>query len=767
MGTIDKVCVIGAGTMGTGIAAQVANAGGTVLLLDVAGEGAARNAAAERGLARIRKAEPPLLMVPDNIERIAIGNIADDLAKIADCDWIVEAVVERLDVKQALYRSMLPHLNDSAMVSSNTSTIPIALLMGGMPEDLRRRFAITHFFNPVRYMRLLELVSGEDTAPEVMAALADYCDRSLGKGVVVCADTPGFLGNRVGVFAMQAAIHEAMAEGIKIEQADAIFGRPMGIPKTGAFALYDLIGVDLMADVVRSLRAILPEDDPFHAIGGENALINRQIERGFIGNKGKGGFYAVIDGAAMALDLESGDWRPREKDLPPLALRGEREGIGALIAGDDRLSRFAWRVLARILTYAASLVPSVTENPQDIDDAMKLGYNWQRGPFELIDAIGAAAFVARLDAEDRPVPPFLRDAAAADAAFYAVKNGALTVRHADGDYRPVDLPKGVVRFHLMRRTLEPVERNASASLYHLNGDVRLVEFHSKANALDAGSMAIVRVAAKSPGRGVLIHNDGQHFSAGVNLARFRMLIEAGDWQGIDAFLLDFQQAVEQLLYSESPVIGAPSGLAIGGGYEVLAHCDKVVAHANSVLGLVETLVGLVPGGGGVKETYWRWYNRSGNWREAARKTFDQIGYAKTGSSPMLAAKLAYFELQRDEWVMNRDRLVEASLAALNGLAADYRPREKPVFKLAGGDAYEKMRAFLDAGQEAGKFTAHDVTTASQIAWIVTGGVDAAEETVSESDMFARERAAFVRLAKTPETYARIASMLDTGKPVRN
>lgn len=759
---IRKVCVIGAGTMGSGIAAQVANAGDKVLLLDVPAKDGSRNGVTENALKRIEKSDPPLLMKPENIERIEIGNIEDDLAKIADCDWIVEAIVERLDIKRNLYRSLLPHLKDGAMVSSNTSTIPISLLMEDMPDELRKRFCITHFFNPVRYMRLLELVEGEETEAEVMRVLADYNDRSLGKGVVECADTPGFLGNRVGVFAMQAAIHEAGALGIDIEDADAIFGRPMGIPKTGAFGLYDLIGVDLMADVVRSLRSILPQGDPFHEVGAENDLINSQIEKGFTGNKGKGGFYAEIDGASMALDLANGEWRERKKDLPELSLRGEREGIRALLEGNDKLSQFAWRVLARILTYSASLVPEVTDTPQDIDDAMKLGYNWVKGPFELIDEIGSEAFVARLEAEKWHVPAFLRETRG--ESFYKVEDGQLKVRHAEGAYHPVNLPNGVVRFHMLRQTLKPVAENGSASLFHLDGGVRLVEFHSKANALDGDSMKIVAAAAADPGPGIIVHNDGQHFSAGVNLERFKAFIEAGDWDGIDRFLHDFQMAVEALLYCDAPVVGAPSGLAIGGGYEVLAHCDHVVAHSNSVLGLVETVVGVVPGGGGVKETYLRWHERTGSWEEAAFKTFNQIGYGQTGSSPDLAAELAYFEPQRDTQVMNRDRLVEAALAQLAKMREGYKPRARPQFTLAGGEAYQRAMELLEKGREKGWFFPHDVTVASRISWIVTGGEGSSPASASERDMYAREREAFIQLAKTPETLARINGML-SGKGV--
>lgn len=756
---IEKICVIGAGTMGSGIAAQSANAGFEVLLLDVAGGSDNRNAAAEASLERIAKSEPPLLMEPGNIGRITPGNIEDDLARTGDCDWVVEAIVERLDVKKRLYNDLAAHLKDGAVLSSNTSTIPISLLTEDMDAQLRSRFCITHFFNPVRYMRLLELVRGTETDPAVMTLLGDFCDRHLGKGVVECADTPGFLGNRVGVFALQAAIHEATVLGFAIEEADAVFGRPMGIPKTGAFGLYDLIGLDLMADVVRSLRSILPQGDPFHEVGGENALINSQVERGFTGNKGNGGFYATVDGERMALDLASGEWRARKSI-------GAEEGadLATLISGNGRQSLFAWNVLARVLTYAASLVPEVTHSPQDIDDAMKLGYNWIEGPFEMIDRIGSGAFVARLEAEGRHVPQFLREAAG--EPFYRADDGQLLVRHWGGDYQPVKLPEGVVRFHMLRRTLDPVAENASASLFHLDGGVRLVEFHTKANALDGPAMEIVARAAADPGPGILVHNDAAQFSAGVNLVRFLELIEARDWNGIDEFLQGFQNAVRDLLYCDASVVGAPSGLALGGGYEVLAHCDMVVAHTNSVMGLVEALVGLVPGGGGVKETYWRWYQRTGDWRMAAWNTFNQIGYGQTGTSPALSAKLAYFEPERDRQVMNRDRLIEAGLEAISDLREGYAPRTPPRFELAGRVVFEEMLGFLEKGRAEGKFLNHDVRVATAVGEIVTGGEEGASS-CSEADMFARERAAFIGLAQTPQTLERIKHLLAKGRPLRN
>ncbi|MBA4783889.1 MAG: enoyl-CoA hydratase/isomerase family protein [Rhizobiales bacterium] len=763
---IKKVCVIGAGTMGSGIAGQVANAGHQVLLLDITAQGENRLAILERAIDRLKKSDPPALIHKGVLSLIETGTIEDDLEKVADCDLVVEAVVERLDIKRALYARLEPLLKPGAIVASNTSTIPIRLLVEGMSDDFARRFCIMHFFNPVRYMRLLELVRGEKTAPGVMAAAADYSDRVLGKGVVQCADTPGFLGNRVGVFALQVAIDEAMKLGLTVEEADALAGRPMGIPKTGSFGLYDLIGLDLMADVVRSLRSILPDGDAFHAVGAENPIINRLCEKGFTGNKGLGGFYREGDnGERLALDLESELYRPRHESLFEHAAAGERRGLNFLIQGTDKEAIFCWNFLNRVLRYAASLIPDVTQSPQDIDDAMKLGYNWVKGPFEMLDEIGSAAFVARCTLDGLELPAYLE--ALNGAPVYKVEAGDLCVRHADGAYRPVALPQGVVRFHMARRTLTPMRENASASLFNLAGDIRLVEFHTKANALDGDCMAIVRAAAGDPGRGIIIHNDGQHFSAGVNLERFQSMMADGDWAGIDAFLNDFQQACRLLKYCPAPVVGAPSGLAIGGGFEVIAHAGKVIAHTNSVMGLVECTVGVVPGGGGVKETLWRWYQKTGDWEKAAWNTFNQIGYSQTGSSPYLSAKLAYFLPERDREVMNRDRLIEGARAMIDAMAPDYQPPAEPVFHLVGGTVYAAMRAFLEKGRDEGTFFPHDVTVASAIARIVTGGEGAEPGAASEQDLYDLERSSFLILAKTPETKARIDAMLSGRGGLRN
>ncbi|MEM9438744.1 MAG: 3-hydroxyacyl-CoA dehydrogenase family protein, partial [Pseudomonadota bacterium] len=626
------------------------------------------------------------------------------------------------------------------------------------------RFAITHYFNPVRYMRLLELVRGEHTRTDVMMKLAEYNDEVLGKGVVSCADTPGFLGNRVGVFALQVGLDEAFKNNLTIEEADAIMGRPMGIPKTGIFGLYDLIGVDLMSDVVDTLGDILPDGDPFHAVGRSNnpakPMIDSMIADGFTGQKsGKGGFYR--DEQAMNLD---GSLRPRVSELPTKAQRAadqlarNEETLIDLIQGDDPQTKFARSVLGRVLAYAASLLPDVTESPQDIDDAMKMGFNWIRGPFEMMDALGAET-VAQLATEaGADVPPALKD----PSPFYKA-NGTLNVR-TTGGYRPVALPPGTQRFSLTRKTLSPLATNASASLWDLDG-IRLVEFHSKANALTGASMAIVHAAADDPGRGILIHNDAQHYSAGVDLNRFAAFIDAEAWEEMDAFLDDFQQAVLKLKYAPVPVIGAPSGLALGGGFEVLMHCDALVTHANSVLGLVEAGVGLVPSGGGVKETMARW--AKGNTPEdAAWNAWMQVGYGKTGASPEEAEKLRYFIPTRDRSVMNRDKLITQATAYIDELAPGYQAPPEPHFLLPGASLLEKMDTFMTDGVTKGWFTPHNKTTAMEIATIVVN--TSADEPLeqSEQDLLDRERAAFLRLAKTPESKARIQGVL-TGTEVSN
>ena len=772
-----RIAVIGAGTMGSGIAAQIANAGHKVLLMDLPRDDdplGVLKAAKERLL----KSDPPALVHKSRIDLIEIGNIRDDFDRLADYDWIVEAVVERLDIKKDLYKRLNEVIDTECVVTSNTSTIPISLLVEDMPMKFRNRFAITHYFNPVRYMRLLELVRGTDTDEAIMDSLAEFNDTIMGKGVVRCNDTPGFLGNRVGVFALQVGMDEAAKNNLTVEEADALMGRPMGIPKTGVFGLYDLIGVDLMSDVVDTLGDILPAEDLFHAVGTLNnpvmPLIRDMILNGFTGDKGKGGFYRLNEDVAYAVDLMTGQMRLRKTLLPKIAQHAAsaqaagEETLTIMIDGVNNHNVFCRRFLARVLAYAADLIPTVTTSPQDIDDAMKLGFNWVRGPFELIDALGADV-VATLIQEAGLDMPMSINVSRESGPFYSVNNETLNVLNFQHDpiYAPVVLPKNTIRFHMTKRTMEPIISNAAASLYELEGDLRLLEFHSKANALTGASMEIVAAAAQNHGKGIIVHNDAQHFSAGVDLNRFRAFIEAEDWTGIDAFLNDFQQAVKALKYTPVPVIGAPSGLSIGGGFEVLAHCDKLVAHTNTVFGLVETGVGVVPGGGGVKETLWRWFQATGDWEKASWNTWMQIGYGQIGTSPDLSSRMQYYLKDRDIEVLNRDKLMHVAIVEIAKLQKKYMPPTIPIFELPGRAILSKMSNFMQKGIDDGLFYPHDKIVAMQVAEIVVNSISDNSLTVSEQDMYDRERRAFLVLAKTPQTIVRISSLLDTGEAIRN
>ena len=766
--SIKKVAVIGAGTMGSGIAGQVANADIEVWLLDLPSDDNP-NALSERGLERLRDPDQPGLVSKEAESFIHLGNTRDDFDQLADCDWVAEAVVERLDIKKDLYQRLDAVCHANAIITSNTSTIPIRLLVEDMPQPFRQRFAITHFFNPVRFMRLLELVRGEDTDDAVIELLADFCEQQLGKGVVRCLDTPGFLGNRVGVFAIQCALHAAFDLGLNPLEADAIFGRPIGIPKTGVFGLYDLIGIDLMSDVVQSLVNILPDADPFHAEAARIPLMTQMITNGQTGNKQGQGFYRDAESGREVLNLESSEYQDAPRLNLPIADKAEQQGVKHLLDDDSRYGQFAWRVLSRSLSYAASLIPEVGDDPVGIDDAMKLGYNWIKGPFELIDEIGVDAFIAKLEADQLLVPEFLAEAAG--SGFYRVEKNELQARRYGGTWQAIERPAGVIRFNEKRQTMQPRNSCAVASWFDLDG-IALVEFHSKANALDADSMAILDDAlsqVEAEGlRGLIVHNDAQHFSCGVNLQAVRSFFLKEDMDGLDKFLQHFQNTVQRMQTASFPVVAAPVGLSIGGGFEVVLHARQVICHANSVTGLVESLVGVVPGGGGCKETLYRWIEllQCGDDISAACwKAFMNLGYGKTATSPIIAKRQAMLR-PHDRFVINRDRILGEAIKAIDDVAGQV-PFERPALTMPGRPVFEEMVKWLEQSRDKGIFMPHDVNVGSEMARIVTGG-DIEPGTVwSEQDFYDAERRSFQTLVATAATRERINSMLDAGSPVRN
>lgn len=765
---IKKVAVIGAGTMGAGIAGQVANAGVEVWLLDLPTEGDT-NALAQRGLERLKDSGQPGLMSKDAERLIHVGNTRDDFEQLADCDWVAEAVVERLDIKRDLYRRLDAVCHDQAIISSNTSTIPISLLVEDMPKSFRKRFAITHFFNPVRFMHLLELVRGEDTDPAVMDALSIFCEQQLGKGVVPCLDTPGFLGNRVGVFAIQCALHAAFDLGLKPSEADALFGRPMGIPKTGVFGLYDLIGIDLMSDVVQSLVNILPEGDAFHHEAEKIPLMIRMIENGQTGNKQGKGFYRNVKEGREVLSLQDESYSFAPRLNLPLAEKAEKTGVKTLLLDDSLYGQFAWRVLSRTLSYAASLIPEVGNDGLGIDDAMKLGYNWVKGPFELLDEIGVDVFIERLKADGMSVPSFLEEAAG--SSFYRVEGNELQTRQLGGSWQAIQRSKNIIRFNEMRQTMTPRNTCAAASWYNLNG-IALVEFHSKANALDTDSMEILDDAIthveKEGMRGLIVHNDAQHFSCGVNLQGVRDYIQRDDLDGLDNFLDHFQKTVHRMAKAKFPVVVAPVGMSLGGGFEVVLHAKEVICHANSVMGLVESVVGVVPGGGGCKETLYRWVEKlecGDDISEACWNAFMNLGMGKTASSPILAKDQAMLRAN-DNFMMNRDSILSEAIDAINNPVTQ-KKFNRPSLTLPGKPLFDEMVNWLKKSHEKGLFMAHDVVVGTEMARIVTGGEVAPGTQWSEQDFFDAERRSFLTLAATESTRKRIETMLDDGSPIRN
>ena len=774
MPQISKVAVIGAGTMGSGIASHLANAGVPVVLLDVANNCSdGRSAVAEGAIQRLLESAPPQFTHPDNAALITTGNMEDDLELIADCDWVAEAIVERLEIKHDLYRKLETVCGPDTLMSSNTSTIPLAMLTQNMPADRRARFCITHFFNPVRYMRLLEIVAGDHCAPEVVSSLADFCDRRLGKGVVHCADRPGFLGNRVGVYALQVALVEALERGLDVEAVDALMGRPMGIPKTGAFGLYDLIGLDLMLDVVDSLRTALPTEDPFQAVADGIPTVRALVDKGYTGRKGLGGFYREVrNDAGMAIseavDLETGEFRAAHRAMVEAARRGETDGLKAMLECDDANGRFAWRVLARTLSYAAGLVPEVTEEIDAIDEAMRLGFNWAKGPFEMIDELGVVWFRERLRADNLPVPPLLEGAG--EGPLYRREGHAMRQLGLDGEYRAIARPPGVLRLTEYTASRERVDGNEAASMWDLGDGVLCVEFHTKANALHPRSMEVVNAAAGVAAESfnaLLIHNAAPHFSVGFNLEFVLAALSTEDWTGIDAALNAFQQSCLALKYAPVPVVSAPGGMALGGGFEVLVQSDALYAHDNTVMGLVETIVGLVPGGGGCKEMLYRWTQAcDGDPVAGAVKAFEAIGMAKTASSPREASPLQMF-LPRDRGTMSRDRLLPEAKAFALELSDGYQAPSPPAFRAAGAAGLETMQAMLDQLVARGVATTHDQVVAKGLARVLTGGDANAGASLVEQDYLDLEREVFIALTQTKGTRARIDHMLRTGQPLRN
>ena len=738
---IKKVVIIGSGTMGSGIAAQLCNADVPVTLLDLKTE------ISEKARERILKSRPPLLIDKSKINNIKVGNINDDFNTVKDADWVVEAVVERIDIKHNIYEKIFKFRKSGAIVSSNTSSIPIKILSEKLSNEEKKDFCITHFFNPVRYMGLLEIVKNENNDLNKINSLKKFCEEELGKGAIVCNDTPGFLGNRIGVYAMQVAMTEAFKFKLSIEEADAIFGRPMGIPKTGVFGLYDLIGIDLMSDVLKSFIKELPKTDEFQIVAKEIPLVKKLIETGYTGRKGKGGFYRMkkIDNAKVleAINLETGEYSASKK----IDIKSEKVDLNSLINRKDKYGKYAWSVISKIIKYASSLVPGITDKFNDIDEAMRLGFNWAKGPFEMLKAIGVKNFFQKIDNFDNN--KFLEDLNKSKNENFYGERQLYTEIETLGKVKPKAIKS---------------DKNKSAEIYRFK-DFNIVEFTTKANVLDYDSMDCLKKATDKP---LIIINESMQFSAGVNLTYTMNFADKGDFKSIEKFIKYFQETCKHLKYCENPVISAPSGLALGGGEEVVLQSNFVVSHTNIVMGLVETLVGLVPAGGGCKEVLWRWSQSDEAKNDpdyAPLKVFDIIGYAKTATSPIEAEPLKYLRPE-DKKIMNRNSLFSVSKKIIEQ-NKNFKPPEVCKFNLSGKPLKEKMIKVLEKLYNDKVILDHGMEVGKELANVLSGGDTTIEKTLSEDDLYKLELDSFMKLIQTKKTQERIKHTLATGKPLVN
>ena len=738
---IKNVVVIGSGTMGSGIAAHLCNANIPVTLLDLKTE------ISEKARDRIHKSRPPLLIDKSKINNIKVGNINDNFDVVKNADWVVEAVVERIDIKHQIYEKIFKARKDGAIVSSNTSSIPIKVLSEHLTNEEKKDFCITHFFNPVRYMGLLEIVKNENNDLKKINQLKEFCEIELGKGAIVCNDTPGFLGNRVGVYAMQIAMTEAFRMKLSVEEADAIFGRPMGIPKTGVFGLYDLIGIDLMADVLKSFIKELPESDEFHKVAKEIPLVKKLIDTGYTGRKGKGGFYRINKTGAIkvmeAINLESGEYSASKK----IDINSDKVDLKGLINRKDKYGEYAWSVISKIIKYASSLVPGITKEFNDIDEAMRLGFNWAKGPFEMLEEIGVKNFFDKVDNFKGNI--FLENLdKSKNEDFYGERQKYTNIE---------TLGK-------IKKTASSLDGNESAKIYRFS-DYNIVEFTTKANALDYNSMDALKKATDKP---LIIINESMQFSAGVNLTYTMNFADKKDFQSIEKFIKYFQDTCKHLKYSKYPVISAPSGLTLGGGFEVMVHSNFVASHTNIVVGLVETIVGLIPAGGGCKEMLARWLDTEEAKKDpnfAPLKVFDIIGYGKTATSPVEAEPMKYLR-PGDKKIMNRNSLLEVSKKIINE-NKNFKAPEESRFNLPGKAVREEMNKILEKLYNDKIILEHGVEVAKELAFVLSGGETTIDKTLSEDDLFKLEIDAFMRLIETQKTQDRIKHTLSTGKPLIN
>ena len=775
MKTIRRVAVLGAGTMGSRIAAHFANAGIPALLLDIVVPGQPnRNAAAMKGIENAFKQKPGGFFTDDAAKLVKPGNFEDNLGEVAGCDWIIEAVTENLEIKRALWSKVEALRKPESILSTNTSGIPLKLISETFAAETRKNFLGTHFFNPPRYLHLCEVIPGADTDAGIVAGVSDFCDRVLGKGVVLCKDTPNFIANRIGSFFGATVYKITIEDDYSIEEVDVLTGSLIGLPNSASFRLLDIVGLDIWAYVATNLYAAVP-DDPWRERLLPPPFLNQLLERKWLGDKTGQGFYKRVgkEREIHAIDWKTLEYHPAAKVKFPSAEAARNvEDLPArlrtLIASKDRVGNFLWKLFSDLFLYSAERVPEISDRVVEIDRAMRWGYANTLGPFELWDAVGFEETARRMEAEGRSLPDNIRKMLSSGTkSFYRAADGGGVpgTEYFDlgrGRYEKLEARDGVVVLKDLKRACGVVKKNSGASLIDLGDGVLCLEFHSKMNALGEDQIGMIHAGLEETNKNyqaMVIANQGENFSVGANLVMALLAAQEGEWDELNQAIHRFQQANMAIKYNTRPVVAAPHSRALGGGCEIVLHCAKAQASAELYMGLVEVGAGLIPGAGGCKELIVR--------LKDPKKVFELIGFAKVSSSADDAVNLGL--LGRNAGItMNQERLIADAKQAALSLAANYTPgTPREDVKVAGEAGLALLKIGVWTARQGGYISDYDAVIGEKLAHVLCGGKLSGEQLVSEQYLLDLEREAFLSLLGNGKTQERMAFLLKTGKPLRN
>ena len=803
---IEKVAVLGAGTMGARIAAHLANAGFPCYLLDIAPaklnaeeqrkglaleSPAVRNRIVQAGLQAAKKSRPAAFFAPETARLITPGNFEDNLGWCGEADWIIEAVAENLEIKRKLFERVEAARKPGTIVTSNTSGLPIHLIAEGRSADFQEHWAGTHFFNPPRYLKLVELIPGPKTRPEVLETLSEFCDRRLGKGVVVAKDTPNFIANRIGTFSMLNALRQMQALDMSIEEVDACTGPAIGQPKSATFRTADIVGLDVLVHVVRNIYENIPNDES-RQMYCVPPFVEEMLKRGLLGEKTGAGFYKRVkkggESEILALDWHTLEYRPWQKARfgsieAGKAVDDTRQRLQMLVGpalegkAGDKANQFLWSTLSESCLYAARRVPEIANSIVDVDRAMRWGFAWELGPFEVWDAIGVERMAKALEREGKALPPVVEQVLASPRkAFYETEKGRTSYFDlASGALKPAEQAAGLIVLKSLKERSGVVQGNSGASLIDLGDGVLCCEFHSKMNAIGADIVAMIQAGVNRLGSefdAMVIANQAPNFSVGANLMLLLIAAQEGEWDDVHLAVRQFQRCNMAVKYARGPVVVAPQGMALGGGCEISLHGARIHAAAETYMGLVETGVGLIPAGGGTKEMLIRANEHAAGGEDldlfhALKPIFEHVAMAKVSTSGEEARSLGYLR-RADRIAMNRDRQVaDAKETALAMVRAGYHPPAPPEIRVLGEEFLAAAKLAIHMLVRGEYATEHDAVVARKLAYILAGGNVTAPQIVSEQYVLDLEREAFVSLCGERKTQERIAHTLKTGKPLRN